>query len=630
MSDCAAEDANSMQPTQTEDLEQQIATQKARLAEQERLLHSARLRYRNYSDASLFAFEERERRQDLWAKIIEQPHHKYLDSGELTDGSGAGAIVDLVLDLNDESKTKFICYGPSESEGHKEAPQISYSEILADSSRAYLPQQVDSNLLKSIRMPVEAEPYESLDQLISDISQLILRCVALSETDARLLAHFVLSTWLIDRLPVAPYLALVGPPQSGKTKLLRVLHLLCRRSLFASDATSVSLLRACDQLHPTLLIDETSSIKDPVALRRLLRIGNTPGSLVLRHKQSWNVFGAKVICWRELPDDAALNSRCIILPMHAVNDPALRLPDDPEIVAAATALHSQLLYYRLSNYNAVVSHRGTPGLQARASEASSLVNYKAVAVHELELSENLSARKRELYFALAAPCSPDPQAQQAQRFILEYLRARDLGCEDALSCRILGPVCALPCGAPARASRPASHQRDRSTRKPIPSGSTRAHSASDPPRRLHRYWLCLRATSAHKAWLGVGAPERGRTSPSSHRRTQRNGLPSRRDARLRRVPALPRRAAQGPGSCGWCGDRVNVVNLESVNVVNVCERLKNATFITYPYESKARVNVVNVVRKYFGVSRTPSAKLEFHVGVPNERLFCGRWGDCTS
>jgi hypothetical protein len=433
MYESAAEDANSTQPEQIKDLDQQIASKKAALVENELLARSARMRYRAYSDASLFAFEERERRQDLWAKIIEQPHHKYLDSGELTDGSGAGAIVDLVRDLNDESKTKFICYGPSESEGHKEAPQISYSEILADSSRAYLPQQVDSNLLKSIRMPVEAEPYESLDQLISDISQLILRCVALSETDARLLAHFVLSTWLIDRLRVAPYLALVGPPQSGKTKLLRVLHLLCRRSLFASDATSVSLLRACDQLHPTLLIDETSSIKDPVALRRLLRIGNTPGSLVLRHKQSWNVFGAKVICWRELPDDAALNSRCIILPMHAVNDPALRLPDDPEIVAAATALHSQLLYYRLSNYNAVVSHRGTPGLQARASEASSLVNYKAVAVHELELSENLSARKRELYFALAAPCSPDPQAQQAQRFILEYLRARDVGCEDSLS-----------------------------------------------------------------------------------------------------------------------------------------------------------------------------------------------------
>src|SRR5438874_12121797 len=148
-------------------------------------------------------------------------------------------------------------------------------------------------------MPLEAEPYESLADLIIKISQLILRCVALSDTDARLLAHFVLATWLIDRLPIAPYLALVRPPQSVKTTLLRVLHLLCRRSLFASDATSITLVHACHQLRPTLLIDETSSVHDPAALRRLLRIGNTPGSLVLRHKQGWNVFGAKVICWRE-------------------------------------------------------------------------------------------------------------------------------------------------------------------------------------------------------------------------------------------------------------------------------------------------------------------------------------------
>jgi hypothetical protein len=348
------------------------------------------MRFHAYSDGSLFAYEERQRRQELWAKIIEQPHHKYLDSGHLPDG----CIVDLVLDADDTSKTKFICWQPPENDGHKEDPQIIYSEILADSGHAYPPPQVDPNLMKSVRMPIEAEPYESLALLISDISTLILRCVAINDTEARLLAHFVLSTWLIDRLPVAPYLALVGPPQSGKTTLLRVLHLLCRRSLFASDATSVTLLHACDQIHPTLLIDETSSVEDPVALRRLLRIGNTPGSLVLRHKQSWNVFGAKVICWRELPDDAALNSRCIILPMHAVNDPALRLPDDPEIVSAAAALQSQLLYYRLANYNNIAAPYVTP-------------------------NEISSARRRELYFALAAPCVNDEESLQ---FLLTYFR----------------------------------------------------------------------------------------------------------------------------------------------------------------------------------------------------------------
>jgi hypothetical protein len=195
MSDCAAEDANFPQTTQTEDLSQQIAAQKARLAEQERLLHSVRLRFKAYSNASLYAFERRERRAELWHKIVEQPHEKYLDSGHLPDGSSA--IVDLVLDPADESKVKFICYEPAENEGHKEAPQIAYSEILADSRHAYLPPQVDPNLLTSIRMPIQAEPYESLQQLISGISTLILRCVPLSETDARLLAHFVLSTWLI-------------------------------------------------------------------------------------------------------------------------------------------------------------------------------------------------------------------------------------------------------------------------------------------------------------------------------------------------------------------------------------------------------------------------------------------------
>jgi hypothetical protein len=143
-------------------------------------------------------------------------------------------------------------------------------------------------------------------------------------------------------------------------------------------------------------MDETSGVDAPIALRRLLRVGNTPGSMVLRHKQAWNVFGAKVVCWRELPDDAALNSRCIILPMQGVNDPALRLPDDPEIVSAAAALQSQLLYYRLANYDKV--------------------NARTVELHE-----SLPPRKRELYFALATPCVAD---KDSRHFLLNYFRDR--------------------------------------------------------------------------------------------------------------------------------------------------------------------------------------------------------------
>ena|SRR5690242_11218709 len=88
---------DSTQAAQIKDLDQQIAAKKARLAEHNRLAHSARLRFHAYSDASVLAHEERHRRQELWAKIVEQPHHHYLDAGQLSDGS----IVDLVLDAGD-------------------------------------------------------------------------------------------------------------------------------------------------------------------------------------------------------------------------------------------------------------------------------------------------------------------------------------------------------------------------------------------------------------------------------------------------------------------------------------------------------------------------------------------------
>ena len=343
----------------------------------------------------------------------------YRDFLRLDDGT----LLELTRHPDLDGRVRFIQWDPSPipdsqasaTEDHSAAPepqsesrlgQIAYVDRLAvihgGENFTLMPLDatagiVGASLLNAVQLPATAKPCNSLSGLVAAISQLILRCVALTETDAHLVAHFLLATWFIDRLPIAPYLALVGPPQSGKTTLLRVLDLLCRRSLFASDATSVTLLQACDQLHPTLLIDETSSIDDPVALRRLLRIGNTPGSLVLRHKQAWNVFGAKVICWRELPDDAALNSRCIILPMHAVNDPALRLPDDPEIVAAAATLQSQLLYYRLANYEKIT----TPAIN--------------------EAIKALPPRKRELYLALAAPCLND---EESHRFLFDYLRDR--------------------------------------------------------------------------------------------------------------------------------------------------------------------------------------------------------------
>ena len=70
-------------------------------------------------------------------------------------------------------------------------------------------------------------------------------------------ANFVVYTWLADRMPTAVYLFLTGLPQSGKTTLLEVFELLCRRPLLVSEITPAAVYEVCPQFGPTLLIDES-------------------------------------------------------------------------------------------------------------------------------------------------------------------------------------------------------------------------------------------------------------------------------------------------------------------------------------------------------------------------------------
>src|SRR5262249_43809819 len=194
-----------------------------------------------------------------------------------------------------------------------------------------------------LRLPVRAEPPRSLKTLVFSISDLIQRCVSIDNSQAFILAHFVVSTWIIHRLPIAPYVAVVGLPQTGKTTLLRVLALLCRRALLSSDLSVQALCHVCDTIQPTLILDDV-----PHHLCRLLRAGSTRNTPVFRGNQSWDLFGPKVLAWTSLPDDHAPNSRCLIFSMDEVQAPSrLIRPDAPEIITAADEIQAKLLYFRL-------------------------------------------------------------------------------------------------------------------------------------------------------------------------------------------------------------------------------------------------------------------------------------------
>jgi len=317
-----------------------------------------------------------------------------VDFAELEDGS----LLETVEDPDDSSKSLLAVYKNGE---------VRFERRLPAGDRVLVPIPRDRHIIKHVRLPRGINLCSSARSLFREIQSIISRCLDLDVDSKRLLAHFVLSTWFIDQLPVAPYVALVGLPRSGKSTALSVLRLLCRRALLTADITSAAFYRVCDRFMPTLLIDETNTAGANRSLFHLLRTGTTRDVIAMRKEESFRTFGAKAISWTELPNDPALNSRCILIPLHETDRIDLEKPSDPGILSAADGLQQQLLRFRFERY-------------------------RALNLQKLPGDEQLRSRGRDLYKALALPVAEDGAACN---FLIESLKMQQKSNREPLSPR---------------------------------------------------------------------------------------------------------------------------------------------------------------------------------------------------
>lgn len=331
-----------------------------------------------------------------------------IDFAELEDGT----LVEMIEDPHDPGNSIFAIYKEGE---------VWFAETVKRGNRVLAPFQRQDGIFKHVRLARGTQPYESFGSLMSGIAVLILDCVEIGDDDLLLVAAFVVSTWFIERLPVAPYLALVGPPRSGKTTLLEVLNLLCRRPLFTADITSAAFYDVYEKLTPTLLVDETLTAGNKRVLFHLLKTGTTRGSVTLRRGRSLKAFGPKVISWTELPKDPALNSRCVIIPMRETSRTDLAKPSDKRILDTADVLRMRLLQCRLENY-------------------------KSLGLPRIEGDEHLHSRTRDLYQALALPLGSDADLCKALVRLFEdqqEINREPLSPEAAAVVRVLYGYCHL-------------------------------------------------------------------------------------------------------------------------------------------------------------------------------------------
>ena len=97
-------------------------------------------------------------------------------------------------------------------------------------------------------------------ELLENLIAFIRRFVVLSETQALLIALWIIHTHALDAADTTAYLNIhSAEKRSGKTRLLETLDLLVARPWFTGRVTSAVLVRKVAAETPTLLLDESDA-----------------------------------------------------------------------------------------------------------------------------------------------------------------------------------------------------------------------------------------------------------------------------------------------------------------------------------------------------------------------------------
>jgi hypothetical protein len=145
------------------------------------------------------------------------------------------------------------------------------------------------------------------------------------EGTSDVLGLWIMGTYLYPLFEAFPYIALMGPKNSGKSKTIGLLARLAFNGRVTSNVSSASLFRMAEATRGMLGIDEAERLanpRDPAAgdLRLLLNAGYKRGSPAIRCQGDdhqvveFEVYGPKVIASIKGVEDV-LESRCILINM---------------------------------------------------------------------------------------------------------------------------------------------------------------------------------------------------------------------------------------------------------------------------------------------------------------------------
>jgi hypothetical protein len=266
--------------------------------------------------------------------------------------------------------------------------------------RTYVPVAVNTRTLRAIRFPNQTREYGSTGMLFRKLVDVLKQYSSLPDRDLSLVAHWALSSWFPDVLPIAPTLVISGPSPAYVSCFLRLLKCICRRGVRLAELNPAGLCALPMRLQPTLLVDQTTLTR---SMRGLLRASSSRGVYITRSGDFLDLHCAKALFSAENGLDAAVTESALHVAVIPAESGSESLKDRAEDEIAAE-FQPLLLEYRLRNHRAVSQStfdvpEFTPGLRDLARSLG------AAIVDDAELSGRIAS--------LLAPQDADARARRS-------------------------------------------------------------------------------------------------------------------------------------------------------------------------------------------------------------------------
>lgn len=303
-------------------------------------------------------------------------------------------------------------------------------------NKRYLPEPATPAIkLNAVRMPTALGEKKTLRELIAYI-ELYLRSAYLFPTDkmVRLIAYYVMGTWIYDCFKELMYLRVLGGAGAGKSEFLKRVGLVCYRLTIANGAGSTpAFFRISERYRGTVFIDEAdlpySDTENDMV--KFYNLGAMQDGYIWRMhetmetgvkamvEQPFRTFCPKMIAMRKEFKDDAVGSRSLTFKLQSREMQELKAHQIPlsitkKMEEKAIALRNLLVRWRLETWQPSI---------------------------ELDLSiydDEINTRLNQVAGPLMALSADDPEQQEEiKRNLREYYKETILSASMTINARVI-------------------------------------------------------------------------------------------------------------------------------------------------------------------------------------------------